>query len=164
VTSVVTVAPHPIPQMTISDRLLDDMKQAMKSKDTLTLSVIRSLRSAIGYATIDRTGPDSTLDDASVIVVIRKEIKKRQDSVESYQSANRVDLADNERAEIAVLERYLPAGLSADQIAELVAGVIAELGATSKREMGAVMKLVNERAAGRADGRALSAEVSKRLA
>jgi uncharacterized protein len=149
--------------MTIADRLLEDMKLSMKAKDTLTLSVIRSLRSAIAYAAIDRTGPDSTLDDQEIIGVIRKEIKKRQDSVMSYESAKRQDLADNERAEIAVLERYLPVGLTAEQLTDLVSAVIAELGATSKKEMGAVMKLANERAAGRADGRALSAEVAKRL-
>jgi uncharacterized protein len=149
--------------MTIAERLLDDMKASMKAKDALTLSVIRSLRSAISYAAIDRSGPDATLSDQEVIAVIRKEIKKRQDSVASYDAAKRPDLADAERAEIGVLERYLPAGLTAEQLAELVAGVIAELGATTKKDMGAVMKLANERAAGRADGRALSAEVGKRL-
>jgi uncharacterized protein YqeY len=149
--------------MTIAEQLLDDMKASMKAKDALTLSVIRSLRSAISYAAIDRSGPDGSLTDQEVIAVIRKEIKKRQDSVASYESAKRQDLADAERAEIGVLERYLPAGLTAEQLIELVAGVIAELGATTRKEMGAVMKLANERAAGRADGRALSAEVSKRL-
>jgi uncharacterized protein YqeY len=96
--------------------------------------------------------------------VVRKEIKKRQDSVASYESANRQDLADIEKAEIAVLEKYLPAAMSAEDLVKLVEAVIAEVGATSKKEMGAVMKVLQERAAGRADGKTLSSEVTKRLA
>jgi len=95
---------------------------------------------------------------------VRKEIKKRQDSVASYEQAGRQDLADTEKTEITVLEKYLPAAMSAEEITRLVESVITELGATSKKEMGAVMKVLQERAAGRADGKTLSSEVSKRLA
>lgn len=140
------------------------MKTAMKAKDSVTLNVVRGLKSALKYAAIEKFGADGELDDAEAIAVIRRELKKRQDSIASYEAASRADLADVEKAEAAVLEKYLPAAMSADDLAALVDAVIAELGATSKKEMGAVMKLLQERAAGRADNKALSSEVAKRLA
>lgn len=148
---------------TINERILEDMKTAMKARDTVALNVVRALKSALKYAAIEKLGADGVLDDADAIPVIRKEIKKRQDSVASYESANRQDLADHEKAEIAVLEKYLPAAMSAEDIVKLVESVIAELGATSKKDMGAVMKALQERSAGRADGKTLSMEVGKRL-
>lgn len=150
--------------MTINERLAEDIKTAMKAKDTVALNVVRGLKSAMKYAAIEKLGADGVLDDADAIPVIRREIKKRQDSVASYEAANRADLAANEKAEIAVLEKYLPAAMSADEVAKLVETVIAELGATSKKDMGAVMKALQERVAGRADGKTLSTEVNKRLA
>lgn len=150
--------------MTLAQRLVEDMKTAMKAKDSVTLNVVRGLKSALKYAAIEKFGADGELDDAEAIVVIRRELKKRQDSIASYEAASRADLADVEKAEAAVLEKYLPAAMSADDLAALVDAVIAEVGATSKKEMGAVMKLLQERAAGRADNKALSSEVAKRLA
>lgn len=150
--------------MPLSAQIVEDMKTAMKAKDTVALNVVRALKSAIKYAAIEKFGADGELDDTDAIAVVRKEIKKRQDSVSSYEAANRQDLADTEKAEIAVLEKYLPAAMSQDDLVKLVETVIAELGATTKKEMGGVMKLLGERAAGRADNRALSTEVSKRLA
>ena len=150
--------------MTINERVAEDIKTAMKAKDTVALNVVRSLKSALKYAAIEKFGADGSLDDADAIPVIRREIKKRQDSVASYEAANRADLAANEKAEITVLEKYLPAGMSAEEVAKLVESVIAEVGATSKKDMGAVMKLLQERAAGRVDGKTLSTEVGKRLA
>lgn len=149
---------------TINERIVEDMKTAMKAKDTVALNVVRGLKSAVKYSAIEKHGADGVLDDSEVIAVVRKEIKKRQDSVASYESAKRQDLADNEKAEIAVLEKYLPAAMSADDVVKLVESVIAELGATSKKDMGAVMKALQERSAGRADGKTLSTEVGKRLA
>jgi uncharacterized protein len=108
-------------------------------------------------------GAEGELDDTDAIAVVRKEIKKRQDSVASYETANRADLADVEKAEIAVLEKYLPAAMSAEDLVKLVETVIAELGATSKKEMGNVMKVLQARSEGRADSRTLSTEVAKRL-
>ena len=148
---------------TINERIVEDMKTAMKAKDAVALNVVRALKSAVKYAAIEKLGAEGVLGDADVIPVIRKEIKKRQDSVASYESANRQDLADTEKAEIAVLEKYLPAAMSADEIAKLVETVIAELGATSKKDMGGVMKALQERSGGRADGKTLSMEVGKRL-
>ena len=150
--------------MTLAQRLVEDMKTAMKAKDSVTLNVVRGLKSALKYAAIEKFGAEGELDDAEAIAVIRRELKKRQDSIASYEAASRADLADVEKAEAAVLEKYLPAAMSADDLAALVDAVIAELGATSKKEMGAVMKLLQERAAGRADNKALSSEVAKRLA
>jgi len=149
--------------MPISAQIVEDMKTAMKAKDTVALNVIRGLKSAIKYAAIEKFGADGDLDDTDAIAVVRKEIKKRQDSVTSYEAAARQDLADTEKAEIVVLEKYLPAAMSQADLVKLVETVISELGATSKKEMGGVMKVLQERAAGRADNRALSAEVAKRL-
>lgn len=150
--------------MSFSAQLTEDIKNAMKAKDTVALNVIRGLKSAVKYAAIEKLGAEGELAEADALAVVRKEIKKRQDSVASYEQAGRQDLADTEKAEIAVLEKYLPAAMSVDEITKLVEGVIAELGATSKKEMGAVMKVLQERSAGRADGKTLSGEVSKRLA
>lgn len=148
---------------TISARIVEDMKTAMKAKDTVALNVVRGLKSAIKYAAIEKLGAEGDLEEADAIVVIRREIKKRQDSVDQYEKASRQDLADNEKAEIAVLEKYLPAAMSSDELSKLVEAAIAETGATSKKDMGKVMKLVTERAEGRADGKTISTEVGKRL-
>ena len=148
---------------TISARIVEDMKTAMKAKDTVALNVVRALKSAIKYAAIEKSGAEGELDDAESIVVVRREIKKRQDSVDAYEKAGSKERADAERAEIAVLEKYLPAAMSADDIVKLVEAVIAETGATTKKDMGRVMKVLQERSGGAADNRTLSAEVSKRL-
>ena len=148
---------------TFSARLTEDMKNAMKAKDTVALNVTRNLKSAIKYAAIEKGGADGELDDTEAIAVVRKEMKKLQDSLAGFEQAGRSDSADAIKTEIAALEKYLPAGMSTDELTALVEAVIAETGATSKKEMGAVMKILQERAAGRADNRALSAEVAKRL-
>jgi uncharacterized protein YqeY len=139
------------------------MKEAMKAKNAAALNVLRALKSAIKYAAIEKHGADGNLDDTEAVAVVRKQIKQRQDSIESYEKAERPELVAKEQAEIAVLEDFLPAGMSGAEIAALVEACVAEVGATSKKEMGQVMKLVQERAAGRADGKALSQEVMKRL-
>ena len=155
---------NPLTNMTLTAQLTEDIKTAMRAKDTVALNVVRALKSAIKYAAIEKLGAEGELPDADALTVVRKEIKKRQDSVASYEQANRQDLIDTEKAEIAVLEKYLPAAMSAEDLTKMVEAVIAELGATSKKEMGAVMKLLQERSEGRADGKTLSSEVSKRLA
>ncbi|MBK8092588.1 MAG: GatB/YqeY domain-containing protein [Verrucomicrobiaceae bacterium] len=150
--------------MSFNARLTEDIKTAMKAKDAVTLETVRMLKSALKYVAIEKLGAEGELPEADALNVVRKEIKKRQDSITSFESANRADLADKEKAELAVLEKYLPAAMSAEDITKLVESVIAELGATSKKEMGAVMKVLQERSAGRADGKTLSSEVGKRLA
>lgn len=150
--------------MSFADRLSEDLKNAMKAKDTLALNVVRNLKSALKYAAIEKLGAEGVLNDADALAVVRKEIKKLQDAAEGAGKAGRPDAVEAAKAEIAVLEKYLPAAMSQEELAGLVTAVIAELGATTKKDMGAVMKLLQERTAGRADGRALSAEVAKRLA
>lgn len=147
----------------ISSQITEDMKTAMRAKDSVALNVVRALKSAIKYAAIEKHGAEGDLDDAEAIVVVRREIKKRQDSLSQYEQAGRPELAEVEKAEIAVLEKYLPAAMSQEDLVKLIEAAIAELGATSKKDMGKVMKLVQERTEGRADNKAISSEVSSRL-
>ena len=149
--------------MSFQEQIDQDLKAAMKAQQAERLGVIRMLKSALKNASIEKGGMQYVLDDASALAVVRKEMKKRQDSIESFEKGNRPELAAKEKSEAAILAAYLPQALSAEELAALVAACIAETGATSKKEMGAVMKLANERAAGRADGRALSAAVSAQL-
>lgn len=150
--------------MSFIARISEDLKTAMKAKDTVALNVVRNLKSALKYAAIEKLGAEGELGDTEALAVVRKEIKKRQDSVASYEAANRKDLSDVENAEIAVLEKYLPAAMSQAELEALVEAAIAETGATSKKDMGTVMKVVQERVAGRADSKSISTEVAKRLA
>jgi uncharacterized protein YqeY len=149
--------------MALQTQIDNEIKDAMRAKDAAKLGVLRMLKSALMNAAIDKGGAGTILDDVEASAVIRKEVKKRQDSVESFEKAGRAELADKEKAEIEVLAGYLPKGLSADEIAALVRESIAEAGATSKQQMGAVMKIANAKSAGRADGKTLSAEVQKQL-
>jgi len=148
----------------IATQLTEDMKTAMRAKDTVTLNVVRNLKSALKYAAIEKHGAEGELDDVDAIAVVRREVKKLQDSVEGAEKAGRPEAVAAAQAEIAVLEKYLPAAMSAADLEALVEAAIAEVGATSKKEMGAVMKLLQERVAGRADNKALSAAVAQRLA
>jgi uncharacterized protein YqeY len=149
--------------MTFQAKIDNDIKDAMRAKEAAKLGVLRMLKSALMNAAIEKGGAGTQLEDAEAMAVIRKEVKKRQDSIESFEKAGRAELADKEKAEIEVLSAYLPKALSADEIAALVREAIAEAGATSRKEMGAVMKVANEKAAGRVDGKTLSAEVQKQL-
>lgn len=147
----------------LSQKITEDMKTAMREKNTTALSTIRMLKSSIKNAAIEKGGADAELNDAEVAAVIRKEVKKRQDSIEQYESAARTDLADQEKAELIVLNSYLPEPLSEEEIEKIVDEAIAETGATSRKEMGQVMKLVQERTEGRADGKTLSKAVMTKL-
>ncbi|HEY5792884.1 MAG TPA: GatB/YqeY domain-containing protein [Chthoniobacterales bacterium] len=149
--------------MSLNQQIDNDLKDAMRAKDAVKLGVVRILKSAVKYAAIEKHGAEGQLEDPEVVAVIRKQIKQRQDSIESFEKAGRVELAAGEKNEMAILEGYLPKALAAEELAALVAAAIAEAGATSKQQMGAVMKIANLKAAGRADGRALSAEVQKQL-
>jgi len=151
------------PLMSFQAQIDQDLKEAMKARQTERLAVIRMLKSALKHASIEKGGMDYVLDDASALAVVRKELKKRQDSIEGFEKGNRPELAAKEKSEAEILAAYLPQPLSPEETAALVTGVIAELGATSKAQMGAVMKLATERAAGRADGRTLSTAVAAQL-
>ena len=148
----------------LAARIPEDMKTAMKAKDAVSLNVLRALMTAMTNAAIEKGHLSATLDDTEVAAIIRKQIKQRQDSFEQFTKAGRAELAATEKAEMDVLAKYLPAALTPEQIGELVAAAIADSGASSKADMGKVMKLAQERAAGRADGKLLSQEVAKRLA
>jgi uncharacterized protein YqeY len=150
--------------MDFQARIDSDLKEAMKARQADRLNVLRMLKSALKNVAIERGGADLVLDEATATSVVRKEVKKRQDSIEGFRKGNRPELAAKEEAELEMLSAYLPQPLSQDELQSLVRTCIAEAGASSKAQMGAVMKLANERAAGRADGKALSAAVSAQLA
>jgi uncharacterized protein len=147
--------------MTLQERIDADLKDAMRAKEAGKLSVLRGLKSALKYAEIEKA--DAALDDSAAVQVIRKQVKQRQDSIESFEKGGRPELAAKEKEELEILNAYLPKGLSAEQLSALVRETIAEVGATSKAQMGAVMKALQAKVAGRADGKALSAEVQKQL-
>ncbi len=143
---------------------IDEMiKDAMRAKDAEKLGTLRLLKSAVKYASIEKHGADGQPTDDEVIAVIRKETKKRQDSIESFEKAGRPDAAAKEKSEKTFLETLLPAGLDEAALEKLVREAIAETGATSKAQMGLVMKNATARAAGRADGKSLSALVQRLL-
>lgn len=146
--------------MALKERLDQDLKAAMREKAQLKLSTIRMLKSAIKYREIELMKP---LDDAGVLSVIATEIKRRRDSVEQYRAGNRADLADKEDAEIALLQAYLPAQLSADELRAKVDEAVAKVGAQGPKDMGAVMKALLPEVQGRAEGKAVSDMVKARL-
>ncbi len=129
----------------------------------MRLNALRMLKSAMKNAAIEKGGAESVLEDAEATVVIRKQIKQRQDSIEGFEKGGRLELAASERAEMEILSAYLPQALSPEEVVELVKQSIAEAGATSKQQMGAVMKIATAKAAGRSDGKTLSLAVQKLL-
>ncbi len=149
--------------MTLAQRIDSDLKDAMRARDSARLGVLRMLKSALKYAAIEKSGAEGELDDAEATQVIRKQVKQRQDSIESFEKGGRPELAEKEKSELAILNSYLPAAMSADEIARLVKETIAEVGATSRAQMGAVMKALGSKVAGRADGKTLSQEVQRQL-
>jgi uncharacterized protein YqeY len=149
--------------MTFQARIDQDIKAAMMARETAKLGVLRMLKTSLMNAAIEKGGAGSTLDDSDALAIVRKEVKKRQDSVEAFEKGGRPEMAAAEKAEIEILNTYLPQQLSPAEVEALVKSAIAEAGATSKKDMGAVMKLVNAKSAGRVDGRTLSGEVQKQL-
>ena len=149
--------------MSFQERIDNDLKEAMKARQAERLGVLRMLKAALKNLAIEKGGMNFILSEPDALAVVRKELKKRQDSIESFTAGNRPELAAKEKAEAEILERYLPQALSADELRKLITDAIAEVGATSKAQMGAVMKIAVERAAGRADGKALSAAVNAAL-
>jgi uncharacterized protein YqeY len=149
--------------MSLLVQIDSDIKDAMRARAAERLGVLRMLKSALKATAIEKGIADDALDDATALAVLRKEMKKRQDSIESFDKGGRPELAAKERSEAGVLAAYLPKPLTPDEVDALVKAAIAGSGATSKAQMGAVMKLATERAAGRADGRALSAAAGKLL-
>jgi uncharacterized protein YqeY len=140
-----------------------DLKTAMREKNATKLGVLRLLKAAIMNAAIEKSGAQGELGDADAIQVIRKQVKQRQDSIESFEKGGRPELAAKEKEELSILQSYLPQTMSSDEISKVVRETIAEVGASSKAQMGVVMKALQAKVAGRADGKSLSAEVQKQL-
>ena len=146
----------------LKDRLQNDLTTAMKARDELRTATLRMALTAIKNEEV-AGGAARELDDAEVLKVLAREGKKRREAAEAYVGAGRQELAERETAEGAVIEEYLPAQLSDDDLAALVAAAIAESGATSPQQMGAVMKLVTPKVAGRAEGGRVAAAVKAAL-
>ncbi len=149
--------------MNINKSLTNDMKTAMKAKDKVALNAIRQLKSAIKNSAIEKGGSDAILEEAEIMAVIRKQLKQRQDSITQYEENDRPELAEIEKTEVAVLEKYLPAPLSQAEIEALVAEAVAETGASSRADMGKIMGIMQQKTEGKADGKTISQAVMKAL-
>ena len=147
--------------MSLKDQITEDMKTAMRAKDSERLGTVRLLLAAMKQKEVDER---VTLDDVMVIAIVDKLIKQRKDSIAAYEQAKRQDLADKEAAEIKVLQAYLPQRLSAEEVAKEVKAIVAELGAKGPGDMGKVMGAVKTRLAGKADMGQVSAAVKAALA
>ena len=147
--------------MSLKDRITDDMKTAMRAKDAPRLLTIRGLLAAIKQREVDER---IVLDDAAVVAIVDKLVKQRKDSIEQFTAGGRQDLVDKERAELQVLESYLPARLGADEIDAEVAALVAETGASGAADMGKVMAAAKARFAGRAEMALVSVAVKAALA
>jgi uncharacterized protein len=147
---------------TLKERIDADMKDAMRAKDELKTNVLRMVKSSVKYKEVEPGA--QALDDAGVIGVMMTLIKQRKDSAEQYKAGNRLDLAEKEEKEIAVIQSYLPQQLSAAELTAEIQKGIAEAGAKGPKDMGAVMKIVSGRLKGKAEGKAISDEVKAQLA
>ncbi len=147
--------------MSLKDTITEDMKTAMRAKDSERLGTIRLLLAACKQKEVDER---VVLDDVAVIAIVDKLIKQRKDSIAAFTSANRLDLADKESAELKVLEAYLPQRMGADEVKAAVAAIVAELGAKGPGDMGKMMGAVKAQLAGKADMGQVSAAVKAALA
>ena len=147
--------------MSLKERITEDMKTAMRAKDSERLGTIRLLQSAMKQKEVDER---IELDDAAIVAIVDKMIKQRKDSIAAFEQAARQDLVDKEKAELAVLSAYLPERLSAQELTEAVQAIVKELGASGPGDMGKVMGAVKTRLAGKADMGAVSAAVKAALA
>ena len=147
--------------MTLKERINEDMKAAMRARETAKLGTIRLLLAAIKQKEVDER---IAIDDGAVLAVIDKMLKQRRDSIAQYEAAGRTDLADVEKLEAELLTAYMPAGLSAEEIAAAVAAAVAETGAAGPGDMGKVMGVLKPKLAGRADMTEVSKLVKARLA
>lgn len=144
----------------LKERILADMKAAMKAKDKKRLGIIRLIQAAIKQREVDER---IDLDDAQVIALLDKMVKQRRESIRQYEQAGRQDLADQESYEIRICQTYLPEAMGAEEIQSHIAAAIAETGATTMRDMGKVMGILKPKLQGRADLAAVSALVKQRL-
>ena len=148
--------------MSLQKEVMDKMKEAMKAKDTVALQALRAVKSAFLLAKT-ATGVQSEITPDQELKIIQKQVKQRKDSAAIFITQNRQDLADPELAEIAVLEQFLPAALSEEEIEKVVAVTITKLGASGMKDMGKVMRVVSNALSGQADGKVISTLVKKLL-
>jgi uncharacterized protein YqeY len=146
--------------MSLRQRIDEDLKRAMKAHDESALTAVRMLKAAITNREIELK---KEADEAELIRLVEKQLKQRKESAEAFRNGGRPELAEKEEKEAAVLSAYLPQRLSEQELEALVAQAVAESGATSVKQMGQVMKLAQQKAAGRADGKAISEAVKKKL-
>jgi uncharacterized protein YqeY len=147
--------------MSLEQRVMADLKEAMKAKDDAAKRGIRAIKSAILLAKTDGSG--KALDEAAEIKMLQKLVKQRQDSLEIYEKQGREDLAATEREELEIIQRYLPKQIGEEELAELLKKIIADTGAESMKDMGKVMGLASQQLAGRADGKTISGMVRSLL-
>jgi uncharacterized protein YqeY len=150
----------PVPVTTLKERITEDMKAAMRASEKERLSTIRMVQAAIKQREVDER---ILLDDTQVIAVLEKMVKQRKESIVQFEQGGRQDLADKEKAEIVLLQAYLPSPLSDADVDALIKDAIASTGATSVKDMGKVMGVVKSKAAGRADMGAVSARIKAAL-
>jgi len=148
--------------MSLSTEIMDAMKTAMKAKDAVALQALRAVKSAILLAQTE-SGAKSELTEETELKLLQKLVKQRKDSAAIFSEQNRADLADPELAEAKIIEQFLPAQLSEEEVAKVVDEVIGQTGASSMADMGKVMGMVNGKLAGKADGKTISTIVKARL-
>ena len=148
--------------MSLEAKIMDQMKEAMKAKDTVALEALRAIKAAIIVAKTDAGAGDS-LSEEDEIKILQRLVKMRKDSVEIYTTQNRADLAEPELAQIAVIEKFLPAQLSEEEIEAIIAKIISETGANGIASMGKVMGLASSQIGGQAEGKVISGIVKKLL-
>jgi len=147
--------------MNLEEKVMAALKDAMKAKDAVALDSIRAIKSAILLAKTDGSG--KPIDEAKEIQILQKLVKSRRESLEIYEKQGRNDLAATEKNQIAVIEKFLPAQLSPEEVEAIIKNVLTEVGATSPKDMGKVMAAANQKLAGKADGRMISEIVKKLL-
>lgn len=149
--------------MTLENQIQNDIKAAMLAKDKVALASIRGIKAAILLAKTSEGGQKDHLEDAEIVKLIQKLVKQRKESAAIYSQQNRQDLADNELAEAAIMEKYLPKALTEEEVEAALKAIIAQLGASSMADMGKVMGAATKQLAGQADGRLISTLVKKLL-
>ncbi|MRJ08822.1 GatB/YqeY domain-containing protein [Ornithobacterium rhinotracheale] len=148
--------------MALEKQIMEEMKAAMKSKDKTALEALRAIKSAILLAKTDGSG--SELSEADEIAILQKQIKMRKDAASQFAEQGRNEMAENELAQASVIEKFLPEQLSTEDLLAEIAKIVEETGATEMKDMGKVMKLANERLAGKADSKAIADAVKSKLA
>ena len=148
--------------ISLETQIPEELKTAMKAKDKVRVNTLRAVLSGIKYLRAE--GGHDEISDDDVITIINREVKKRRDSIEMYEANNRPELADNEKAEVAILMEYLPAQLSEDEIRAIITDTIAEVGATSPSDKGKLMGALMPKVKGKADGKVVNTLVTELLA